>query len=573
MRFCLSFLFVLTVSMGHSVSGFPFVVIWRSSSSPLVLKAESSRHDESNETTPSKRPRGRVRPIRRGVQLSSQAKLLQEKQKELEVRKKIAQQDPNLLVDTQFEEVVSPQTARALKENIGVDRMTVVQGRTFALARSGKSMLVQAATGSGKTLAFLVPLVEELLTMDPGRFQPSRQIGVLVIVPTRELAMQIVTTARDLVVFHPMLSVKAVVGGTSIQRDVRAMEKNLPSLLIATPGRLLDLVQEERIRGRKFGDILKETSVVVLDEADLLVMGGFAKDLLKIFTYLPRARQTLMFSATIPSRLRKALPEFCMTKELVQIDCINKNQETPLCIEESFFQLEKIEMYVPGLLSLIRKYVSRNSPGHKVIIFLPAVRIVQFFAIMVQSCMGEVPVWQIHAQLSQSARNKASESFRSATSGVLLTSDISSRGVHYPNVDTVIQYGLPNRRELYLHRIGRTGRAGQTGEAVLVLMPFESAGSLRRKNLKRRDESRSLINGLDPEKRKLDEIVIKIKENKQPFKEYAETFVLAFLAYYAAHKPDAVDPAEIRTAGLHIAREIGLDDLPEMSNSLSTALE
>ena len=188
----------------------PCVAAMPSSSSRLPAADESSFYDisqdeDDNDYTSPKRQRGRVRPLRRQGQLSSRAQARQEHAQEIKKRQEIAQQDPHLLVDTQYSQVVSPATNRALQETLGIHRMTVVQGRTFARALQGESLVARARTGTGKSLAFLVPLVERLLAMPPTQFQPGRHIGALVVAPTRELAVQIADTAKDLVSFHPTL--------------------------------------------------------------------------------------------------------------------------------------------------------------------------------------------------------------------------------------------------------------------------------------------------------------------------------------------------------------------------------
>ena len=544
------------------------------------LKAdESANYDDASEEGHSKRRRGRLRPLRRQEQLSSRAQARVDQAQEIAKRQEIAQNDPNLLVDTQFSQVVSPPTLRALQEILGVDRMTVVQAKTFALAREGESLVARARTGTGKSLAFLVPIIERLLNRQTTIFQPGRQIGALVIAPTRELAIQIADTAKDLVTFHPMLSVRAVYGGTSIQRDVLSLQERLPAILVATPGRLDDLIRDESIRGRKFTDILKETSVVVLDEADLLVMGGFGKDILRIFSHLPRKRQTMLFSATIPNRLRTILPDVCMSSEWTQIDCVEQEQQSSRPrVTETYLTLDSIENYVPFLLALARHlFTPENQDGdekRKIMIFFPAVRMVRFFADVMRQGMKDVPVWEIHSQLSQSARRRVADSFRNAKSGVLLTSDVSARGMDYPAVDTVLQYGMPNRRDLYLHRIGRTGRAGRTGKAMLVLMPFETLDTLgkTKRALEMGDVPSIVVKNCSEAETIVTSIVAHVREMNQPLRSQSESLVLAFLAYYAAHSPPHVDSSTVRKFGESLATSLGFVGLPPLSESLEKNL-
>lgn len=415
------------------------------STTKTTLQADDSsvyNAPEEHDKSPHRR-RGRIRPLRRQEQLSSRAQARKEQAQENLKRQEIAKNDPNLLVDMKFSQVVSPPTQRALQEIVGVDRMTAVQGETFGLIREGESLVARARTGTGKSLAFLVPMVERLLSMPPTQFQPDRQIGALIVAPTRELVMQIADTAKGLVTFHPTLSVRAIYGGTSIQRDIRSLGERLPSILVATPGRLGDLIDDERVRGRTFVDILAETLIVVLDEADLLVLGGFGKDILRILSHLPRKRQTLLFSATIPKRLRTILPELCNASRWTQIDCVEDPSSTPR-VNETYLALQSIDEYVPFLLTLIRQLLVSKSKGddnycNKVMVFFPAVRMVRFFADILRD-MKDTPVWEIHSQMSQSARRRVADSFQRTKNGVLLTSDVSARGMDYADVDTVIQY-------------------------------------------------------------------------------------------------------------------------------------
>lgn len=550
---------------------------WSSASStddPSIHDAQAEEED-----APPKRRRGRVRPLRRGSQLSGRVQAQKEESERLSKRREIAEQDPNLLVDASFSDFVSPPTARALMECAGVDRMTLVQGRTFSQARAGESLVVRAVTGSGKTLAFLVPLLERLLDMDPTQFQPGRQIGVLVVAPTRELAIQIADTAKEVIRHHSTLSVNAVYGGTSVQRDVRSLQSGLPSVLVATPGRLVDLIRDERIRGRKFADILSETTMVVLDEADLLIMGGFSKDVSEILSHLPREHQTMLCSATMPKKLQSMLSGVGLGSEWTLVDCVQEEKNTRPRIKESLVSFPPgatMDLYVPVLLTLIKGLLGRESDnGTKIMVFFPTVRMVRFLSDVFRECMKDVAVWEIHSHLSQSARRRVADSFRRTSGGVLLTSDISSRGMDYPLVDVVIQYGLPDRRDKYVHRIGRTGRAGKSGQAILVPMPFESLSGLGR--MKRRVEEDghlvSLVKSASSKSTEMGVLQSKMKEKQQPLRGHAEGCVLSLLAYYAENKPSNTKLSTIRSDIETFGSSIGLEDMPELSNSLLRATQ
>jgi len=248
-------------------------------------------------------------------------------------------------------------------------------------------------------------------------------------------------------------------------------------------------------------------------------------------------------------------------------------------VEETHLCLERMNLYVPTLLSLIRELQDgkRKYPrsGNKIMIFFPAVRMVRFFADAIRETMNDFPTWEIHSQLSQSARRRVADSFRSTSFGILLTSDISARGMDYPDVDVVVQYGLPNKRELYLHRIGRSGRAGGSGQAILVSMPFESPNSIGRRNWRNHENADFQLNVTKASQlvsREMSLIRQKIRDKRQPLRSSAEGFVLAFLAYHAANKTKKMNAAEIRAAGECLSSSIGLETLPQLSKSLEDEL-
>lgn len=534
-------------------------------------ETDNSAYDiEETDEAPARRRRGRVRPLRREGQLSDRAQQVQDQQEITKKLQEIAKQDPNLLVEGRFHDWVTPPIDRALKERLAVEQMTVVQQRTWAAAREGESLVVKARTGTGKTLAFLVPLVERLLAMDATVFQPGKQVGILIVAPTRELVVQIAETAKELLAFST-ISVRTVYGGTSRQRDVQTLQRNLPGILVATPGRLVDLIGDARVRGRKVGDVLKDTTMVVLDEADMLVEGGFAKDVQTIIAHLPRKRQTMLFSATLPRRLEKVLPDMCMSTNWTKVDCVEGGNGAQSRIDESYLALPSMEMYVPLLLALVRELVSAEGGEKKVIVFLPAVRMVRFFTDVLREVMSDISVSEMHSQISQSARRRVTESFRESSTGVLITSDVSARGMDYPDVGAVLQYGLPSRRDFYWHRIGRTGRAGRMGRAIVVLLPWEKLDGLGRSSRMVEDKLLAPLLGKESlELRELQIIQQKVRDRKQPLLSGAERCFLAFMAYYANNRPKSVGSSLIRSAGESLARSIGLDELPEMSESLES---
>ena len=290
-------------------------------------------------------PRGPIRSIR----LTQAAQYQVDRQRAAQTRQSVAHQDPTLLASNATYSAwaslgkVSSSTLRALKQRVGEQtKMTQVQALSFPLARQGWSLRVRSKTGSGKMLAFLVPLMERVLET-PAIMGGG--IRLVIIAPTRELAQQIGSTTQELLTFHSTTtssstpSLQVMYGGTSIMRQVRTMERHYPSILVSTPGCLVELL-DQKIRGRMFKQTLKQPAttsnsmMVVLDEADHL-LSGFGKEISIIFKSLPRKRQTLLFSATLKTTTQKQggllLPQAIMADPIVgiqDIDCVTMAPST-----------------------------------------------------------------------------------------------------------------------------------------------------------------------------------------------------------------------------------------------------
>lgn len=326
---------------------------------------------------------------------------------------------------------------RAITEAMGLTTMTEIQDKTFAAASSGRDVLGRARTGTGKTLAFLLPAIERILQL--GTTNTGGQIGILVVSPTRELATQIGDQAEMLTSFHRGMSVQVMFGGTNVKTDINKLTKKLPTILVATPGRLLDHMQSTRIGNQQFGKgIMSHTPLVILDETDRLLDMGFRRDLQKILAFLPTSqeRQTLLFSATIPPDL-KAIMAQNMKPDFIEVDCINDGDaatHTNAQVQQSHIILpsKKSDRFVSSVVEVVRlaldKHDSTNNPA-KIVVFFPTARLVNFFAeLFNQGSMVSVPVLELHSKKSQSYRNRVSENFRNLERGVLFTSDVSARG-------------------------------------------------------------------------------------------------------------------------------------------------
>jgi len=491
-------------------------------------------------------------------------------------KKKKSKDQPAFLTSENFADLkdLHPASKRALTEILKVTSMTEIQSKTFAAASSGSDILGRARTGTGKTLAFLLPAIERVLQNPPPKNNNS--IGVLVISPTRELASQIGDQAEKLLTFHKDHSVQVVFGGTNIKRDTNAFQRKMPTILVATPGRLLDHLESTTIKGQKFGkDIMCHTPVVVLDETDRLLDMGFRREIKKILSYMPRQdkRQTLLFSATIPKELKSIMAEN-MKHDFIEVDCINDAEDdshTSSDIEQSHVIVPTMDRYVSSVVEIVRLAIDQD-PDAKIVTFFPTARQVAFFAEFFNEGL-KIPVIELHSKKSQSYRNRASEQFRSASSAILFTSDVSARGVDYPGVTQVIQFGMPDTREQYIHRLGRTGRAGTTGKGWLVLGPFESIFLQELKGLpiQRNDELSDLLN--DPIEFETEELVSKATgriRNSKKNQSSAKSAYQAFLGFYLGK----MKRIRMRSKDelVHVANEfsaqMGLPEVPTLTKQL-----
>ncbi|PWN52103.1 DEAD-domain-containing protein [Violaceomyces palustris] len=380
----------------------------------------------------------------------------------------------------------------------------------------GRDLLVKAKTGTGKTIAFLVPAIEarihaqkevfrasklsqpwkemlernrpglDLASLDKhGRHGLLRQfnqntVGSLILSPTRELATQIANEAKKLLTHHDDMHVQLLVGGASKGMQLRDWRRSRPDIVVATPGRLLDLLKTEGM----VKEAMSACQTLILDEADTLLEMGFKDELDGIMEFLPSKdhRMTMLFSATVSKEVNQ-IARKTLNKEHRYIDCVPKGEENVHKHIPQFVSIiDKSEDQIPHVLRLIAHDQLVNPGKSKVIVFAPTTKLTQMLnrlLIQAKSCLPlskGTMVYEIHSQKDQNARFRASDMFRKDTSGgsVLVTSDVSARGVDYPGTTRVIQVGVPSSKDQYIHRIGRTGRAGADGRADIVLLKFES---------------------------------------------------------------------------------------------------
>jgi len=320
---------------------------------------------------------------------------------------------------------IHPLTKRAIAEVLRYETMTIVQQQSLPVALSGVDVLAKAKTGTGKTLSFLIPAIEVALRGSP---TPGR-IKILCVSPTRELASQIYEEGQMLCKFHAGFRLMVMFGGTSMNKDINALQTS-PDLIVATPGRLNDHLQNSGLDVK-----MKSLRVLVFDEADQLLDMGFRPAITQMLSLLPpkSSRQTLLFSATMPKDV-KMIAELGMREDYKFIDTVGTEENTHQHVPQHFLITSK-EAQARELLHLVQE--GRKAEGYKVVVFFTTARLTQFYSELFME-MG-IEVLEIHSRKSQSQRTKVSDKFRDGKNLIMFTSDVSARGMDYPDVSTVIQ--------------------------------------------------------------------------------------------------------------------------------------
>lgn len=355
--------------------------------------------------------------------------------------------------------------------------MSEVQAATIDPALTGGDVLAQAKTGTGKTIAFLLPTTNRLLREST---TSSKGISCLIMSPTRELALQIEKEAAMLLqhVDNNVMGVQHVVGGTNMKTEERNLATKRCDILVATPGRLLDHLENSPGVAAKFNTL----KVYILDEADRMLDMGFRRELTKINQFLPNRqsvpRQTLLFSATLPSGVREVAN---LSKDARFINTLSEEEaNTHAHVPQQSLLAPSMSDMLPMTLALLSEELTANPTTTKVIVFLPTARAAGLAAEVFQSraitslLPQHFTISEVHSRKSQAARVRATQEFASTQRGILFSSDVAARGVDFPGVTAVYQVGLPASPEQYIHRIGRTGRAGAQGHGVILLGQFES---------------------------------------------------------------------------------------------------
>jgi ATP-dependent RNA helicase RhlE len=335
----------------------------------------------------------------------------------------------------------------------GYTAPTPIQSSGIPVVLDGRDLLGCAQTGSGKTAAFALPILHHLLRERPRSGRPG--VRALILAPTRELATQIgdcfATYGAGTGIRH-----QVVFGGVGKPRQVRAL-RTPPDVLVACPGRLLDLMRNDGLR-------LDAVEHLVLDEADRMLDMGFIHDVRRIVGALPRQRQTLMFSATMPPEIEKLARSILREPERVAVDTVASAPE-PITQSVYFVGAKQKQALLTNLL--------RDDAIRSALVFTRTKHAANRVARQLEG--SGIAAAAIHGGKSQNARERALSNFRSGTLRVVVATDLASRGIDVKDLSHVINFDLPNESETYVHRIGRTGRAGAAGVAISLCADDERA--------------------------------------------------------------------------------------------------
>ena len=358
----------------------------------------------------------------------------------------------------QFSDLGLSQPVMQALDMQGYKEPTPIQAQAIPAVLEGRDLLGIAQTGTGKTAAFMLPSIDNLRKSD--NQIPFKSCRMLVLAPTRELAGQIAQSAKDYGALAG-LKVHSIVGGTSVNKDRNKLHRGC-DILVATPGRLLDLIDQKAFT-------LDGVEILILDEADQMLDLGFIHALRRISELVPQDRQTLFFSATMPKQIKELVGKYCHDPVTVSVTPAATTAER---IDQYLFMVQQDEKQSLLELMLSEKH---QVPGkfERVLIFTRtkhgADRVVKKL-----SQVG-IPANAIHGNKSQPQRERALSEFKRAKTPILVATDVAARGIDIPGVSHVINYELPNVPEQYVHRIGRTARAGADGVAIAFCAEDERA--------------------------------------------------------------------------------------------------
>ncbi len=379
-----------------------------------------------------------------------------------------------------FEELnLAPAIMQAVRE-LGYETPTPIQAQAIPAVLAGQDLLAGAQTGTGKTAAFTLPMLHKLSLSEPGKNRfGGKAIRALVLTPTRELAAQVEESVRDYGKYLKLDST-VIFGGVGMNPQINKVKKGV-DILVATPGRLLDL------QGQGFLD-LSTVEILVLDEADRMLDMGFIHDVKKVLALVPKEKQSLLFSATFSDEIRELAGNLLKNPQSIQVTPSNTTVQRITQVIHPVGRNKKKDV----LLHIIQKH-----DWSQVLVFTRT----KFGANNVADYLTKngVKAMALHGNKSQSARTSALSDFKDGSMQVLVATDIAARGIDIEDLPHVVNYEIPNVSEDYVHRIGRTGRAGASGEAVSLVCLDEEGFMMDIERFTKQEIPVQMLEGFGPE--------------------------------------------------------------------------
>lgn len=350
------------------------------------------------------------------------------------------------MIDVKFTDLnLSPALMHDLKHQ-GFEKPMPIQALAIPFLMDGRDLIGQAKTGTGKTLAFGIPIVEKIDTS-------KREVQALILLPTRELAEQVSGEFRK-IGYSKKIRSGAFYGGKSISNQINQLKYGI-QVVVGTPGRIQDLINRRMLD-------LSSVKILVLDEADRMLDMGFVDDIMKIISYVPKDRQTMLFSATMPENIKRLSHRIMKSPENISV---TPEELTVDEIEQFYYeaaQNDKFDKFI--------KVVKQEMPS-SAIIFCNTKRWADTLAKLMQR--RGMRTEAIHGDLSQNQRDRVITGFKGRKFNFMVATDVAARGLDIQDVSHVFNYDIPKDKENYIHRIGRTGRAGKKGRAISFITPKE----------------------------------------------------------------------------------------------------
>ncbi len=379
-----------------------------------------------------------------------------------------------------FDELgLAPELLRAISEQ-GYTDPTPIQAQAIPIVLSGKDLMGGAQTGTGKTAAFTLPLLQRILPFASPSPSPARHpVRILMLAPTRELAIQVYESVKTYSKYVPLRSL-CVYGGVDIKPQIAEIRLGV-EVLVATPGRLLDLVEQKCLN---FGSV----QALVLDEADRMLDMGFVPDVTRIINLLPKQRQSLLFSATFSEEIKKLADKMLQSPVLIEVAKRNTVSETIT---------HRVHPVAADAKKALLVKLLRSAEYNQVLVFTRTKIETNKLARELQR--AGIAADSIHGDKTQQDRIKALDAFKDGTTLVLVATDVAARGLDIDELPHVINYELPHTPEDYVHRIGRTGRAGKQGTAISLVSAHEVQYLVDIEKLIKKPIEQVIIPGFDPE--------------------------------------------------------------------------